>query len=226
MKKRKFNLKKNTTLKRNKIPPENVFLKFINSRHHPVILLASRPAVGKTKLVFTVAVRLADISGMKSVIVSAKRDELDMKERIRSSIILNDKDEDVFVWDGKNIYCKQFAQFMREKGIGLIIIDDSYKMTQVFAMRKVRDLACEFDIPVIVLKNLSRRTERRLDHRPRIQDIRNRRQILPYVDRVVLLYRDSYYYPHADSDNAVLYVGNQKSDKYKTISIMWDDNRY
>ncbi len=59
-------------------------------------------------------------------------------------------------------------------------------------LRKLKALAVEYDIPIVVLADLSRACERRKDHRPRISDIRHVRDTSA-IDLIMMLHSEGYY---------------------------------
>lgn len=61
-------------------------------------------------------------------------------------------------------------------------------------VRKLKTLAKELDLPVVVLSQLNRTVEKLPDHRPRLIDLKGSSDIEDIADKVLLLYRDEYYY--------------------------------
>ena len=93
-----------------------------------------------------------------------------------------------------------------EKGLDLVIVDYLQLMSiegktegrqqEVSALsRMLKQLAREMECPVIVLSQLSRAVEQRMDHRPQLSDLRESGAIEQDADIVMFLYRDEYYNP-------------------------------
>lgn len=59
--------------------------------------------------------------------------------------------------------------------------------------RKMKSVAVELDCPVIALSQLSRETERRVEKKPQLSDLRDSGAIEQDADTVILLYREDYY---------------------------------
>ncbi len=61
--------------------------------------------------------------------------------------------------------------------------------------RAAKNLSKELNVPVVLLSQLNRSTEKRTDHRPSLADLRGSGEIEEAADVVMFLYRDEYYNP-------------------------------
>ena len=105
-----------------------------------------------------------------------------------------------------NDICLKSRQMRMEKDIEVIIIDylqliqvDNKKLlsreekaTEI--LKRLKILAIELDLPVIVTSQLSKNLENREDKRPMIVDFTDSKYgINTYSDKILFLYKDSYY---------------------------------
>lgn len=65
-------------------------------------------------------------------------------------------------------------------------------------MKRLKELAQELQCPIILMSQLNRSVEHRNDHRPLLMDLRGSGSIENVADKVILLYRDEYYYVDSD----------------------------
>jgi replicative DNA helicase len=107
---------------------------------------------------------------------------------------------------------KRIPQAIEEQGIKCVFVDYLQLMQADGAnpekrvayighiTRNLKRLAKENNIPIVLLAQLSRKTEERQEKRPSLADLRDSGEIEQDADMVILLYRDEYY--NKDSKDA------------------------
>lgn len=97
--------------------------------------------------------------------------------------------------------------------------------------RELKNLAKEFDVPVICLSQLSRACEQRADHRPTLSDLRGSGSIEQDADIVFMLYRSDYYITREEFMNGKEYtnsceciIAKNRHGSTGTVIMHWDPN--
>ncbi len=105
---------------------------------------------------------------------------------------------------------ERLIELKKEGEIDLVIIDylqlmpceepDLKSRQQEFGIvtKRLKRLAYELDIPIMVISQLSRVVEHREDHRPILADLREDSAIDLFADTIIFLYRDGYYNKESD----------------------------
>ena len=128
--------------------------------------------------------------------------------------------------------------------IGLVVIDYLQLMqnskftisnrTQELSQitRSLKNLAREFQVPIIALSQLSRNVESRTNKRPILSDLRESGSIEQDADLVLMLYRESYYSSLGattttdDQNNLTeLIIAKQRNGPIGTVELEFDPNR-
>jgi replicative DNA helicase len=125
--------------------------------------------------------------------------------------------------------------------IGIIIIDylqlmqnSNFKIenrVQELAQitRSLKNIAREFNIPIIALSQLSRNVENRVDKRPILSDLRESGSIEQDADLVLMLYRNKYYNPNLiideDSHLTEIIIAKQRNGPTGSIKLKFDEKR-
>ncbi|MDL2289764.1 DnaB-like helicase C-terminal domain-containing protein, partial [Clostridia bacterium OttesenSCG-928-F22] len=125
-----------------------------------------------------------------------------------------------------------------EKGMGLVVVDylqlmqgsgrsDSRQQEISEMTRQLKNMARELDVPIIVLSQLSRASEKRPDHRPMLSDLRESGSIEQDADIVMFVYREK---PSdeegqapvmADDTHAELILSKQRNGPVGVIPLTW-----
>jgi len=239
-----------------------------------LVIIASRPAMGKTTFALNVLNHIAleekksvlffSLENTKetivnkllisnSMVVDLEKFELyskyktkeiektelseDYWDRIAHGINLL-KDSPIYIGNDIpyliNDICLEAKKLKEERNIEAIIIDylqliqfDKKRLlsredeiTEI--LRKLKMLAKELDVPIIITSQLSRKCENRINKRPLISDFSNSEYgISTYADKILFLYRDSYYDKNNKSDITELIVGKNNDGSIDTIKIVW-----
>ncbi len=119
----------------------------------------------------------------------------------------------------------------KEKGLGLVVIDYLQLMTgkdlrenrqqEISGMtRSLKIMAKELELPVILLSQLSRASEKRDTKRPMLSDLRESGSIEQDADVVLFIHRESYYNHEADNVTQII-VAKQRSGPTGDVNVGW-----
>ena len=128
-----------------------------------------------------------------------------------------------------------------QKRIGLVIIDylqlmqysNFRKENRVQELsqitRSLKNIAREFQIPLIALSQLSRNVENRINKRPILSDLRESGSIEQDADLVLMLYRDKYYNfsikTQQKLESIELIISKQRNGPTGTIKLEFDSKQ-
>lgn len=126
----------------------------------------------------------------------------------------------------------------KEKGLGLVVIDYLQLMSgkdrrenrqqEISGMtRSLKIMAKEIEVPVILLSQLSRASEKRDSKRPLLSDLRESGSIEQDADVVIFLHRENYYNKEADNVSQII-VAKQRSGPTGEVNVGWrgDQTRF
>lgn len=119
-------------------------------------------------------------------------------------------------------------------GIDLIIIDDLQSLTvddqtdchrsdSSRIARSLKQLAKDFNCPVIVLSQINRRLENRPNKRPMCTDLQGHGAIENYADLILFIYRDEVYHSNSpDKGKAEIIIAKQRMGLTGTVRVGFD----
>jgi replicative DNA helicase len=118
--------------------------------------------------------------------------------------------------------------------IGLLVVDylqlmagppTESRQQEISAIsRSLKALARELQIPLIALSQLSRATEAREAHRPRMSDLRESGAIEQEADVIFMLYREEYYDPEKNPGVAEIIIAKQRNGPTGTVNLAFLSN--
>lgn len=129
------------------------------------------------------------------------------------------------------------GRLRRLRDVSLVVIDYLQLMTNAGAGRRsenrvqevsemtraLKVMSKEFNVPVMVLSQLSRGPESRADRRPMLSDLRESGSIEQDADLVLFLYRDSYYNPDTEQPGlAECIIAKNRHGETGTVKLGWD----
>jgi len=125
-------------------------------------------------------------------------------------------DKNMLVIDKSNVSAKDVTvkarQLHGQRELGLIVVDylqimNYDKSKEVSELgnitRELKYLSKELDIPIILLSQLSRGVEQRMNKRPLMSDLRSSGEIEQDADVIIMCYRDEYYTKEASTEKGM-----------------------
>lgn len=224
-----------------------------------LIIVAARPAMGKTAFVLNIAQNAALKADAKILIFSLEmsKEELGMRmlssdtcielAKLKTGDLNRSEWEDLYIGidrltkagiyidDTPGISLMEMKNKCRrlkaEKGLDLIIVDylqlmeakaESRQQEISKLSRSLKILAKEMDCPVIVLSQLSRAVEQRMEKKPQLSDLRESGAIEQDADLVMFLYRDEYYNPETDKPNTCeIILAKHRGGSTGSVELAW-----
>jgi len=121
-----------------------------------------------------------------------------------------------------------------DKGLGVIMVDylqlmssasrsESRQLEISEMTRSLKLAARELDVPILVLSQLSRASEKREGRIPMLSDLRESGSIEQDADVVVFLHRENYYDNEADDSTSVI-IAKQRMGPTGVIKMKWVGN--
>nr|QXM17403.1 replication helicase subunit [Chaetoceros costatus] len=220
----------------------NIGLNIIKSSNLPVLFFSLE--MSKEQLTYRLLTNETDITNLRLKTGNLYKE--DWKKL--NSTIKNLSTLPFFIDDSPNPSIQDIKSKIKKilfdhNQIGLIIIDylqlmqnskfktdnRAQELSQI--TRSLKNLAREFNVPIIALSQLSRNVESRVNKRPILSDLRESGSIEQDADLVMMLYRDSYYNSneflenHNTTDHVELIIAKQRNGPVGTIDLNFDSSR-
>lgn len=218
----------------------NIGLNIIKEFNDPVLFFSLE--MSKEQLTYRLLTNETDISNLRLKTGNLYKDDwLKLNQTIKtlaSSPLFIDDTPNLSIIDIKTKIKKIIFE---QNNLGLIIIDYLQLMqtsnsqivnrTQEISQitRALKNIAREFNVPIIVLSQLSRNVENRVNKRPILSDLRESGSIEQDADLVLMLYRESYYNLAMENSHDLnlveLIVAKQRNGPIGTVELQFDSKR-
>ena len=218
----------------------NIGLNIIKESNDPVLFFSLE--MSKEQLTYRLLTNETDISSLRLKTGNLYKDDwVKLNQTIKTLASLP-----LFIDDTPNlsildIKTKIKKIIFEQNNLGLIIIDYLQLMqtsnsqivnrTQEISQitRALKNIAREFNVPIIVLSQLSRNVENRVNKRPILSDLRESGSIEQDADLVLMLYRESYYNLVMENSNDLnlveLIIAKQRNGPIGTVELQFDSKR-
>ena len=125
-------------------------------------------------------------------------------------------------------------QIQGKHGLDIVIIDhihlmdsgrrdsESQNLNMSRISKALKAMAIELDIPVLALAQLSRGVESRNDKRPLLSDLRDSGSLEQDADKVIMLYRQSYYEPVQGDDIVEILVKKHRDGRLGKVDVKFE----
>lgn len=229
-----------------------------------LIVLASRPGMGKSSFALTTAANVARYSNKSVAFFSLNRWRVKLVQqlisqetnvevaRIAISRITEKENQQLmraialykrlplFICDAPNITVDgirteimNLQNHLKQKELGLIVIDCLQFITENSCvnsteqlskiLRKLKQLAKEFNVPILMLSEINRSVDTRINKRPRLTDLSNCGSLEDIADLVLMIYRESYYsLDESELEIAELIITKHRLGAKGTLKLLYD----
>ena len=195
----------------------------IDLEKNRLILLCSRPEVGKNTLCLNIVTNVANKGTVVAIFNVETPKEIILK-RIGNDV------ENIYIDDSINIKISEIEERCRnlkkEKDIKLVIINylEVIDSEGQDISEKLSNLAKELNITIILLSQLPAELDARYylgaDPKPKLSDVE--KTVVQQADVVMFLYRDDYYNPNSEMKNiAEVIVAKNKYGNCGTVELIF-----
>jgi replicative DNA helicase len=215
----------------------NIGLNIIKNLHLPILFFSLE--MSKEQLAYRLLTNETNITNRSLKTGNLyEKDWLQLNKTIKNLSTLPFFIDDTPNPSVSNIKSKIKKVVFEQNQIGLIIIDylqllqnskfkiDNRVQELSQITRSLKNIAREFQVPVIALSQLSRNVENRTNKRPLLSDLRESGSIEQDADIVLMLYRDHYYNPkiiqNNEKDDVELIIAKHRNGPVGTVQLKFD----
>lgn len=208
-----------------------------------LVVIASRPAMGKTAFALDIAKHLAKEKTKTTMLFSLEMSKEQIVRRLqRASGNEHNIEGNLVICDDPWLTVKKIHDICESvENLGAIIIDyfnllddpayhtnnkDRFSQACNSKSRDLKILAKELNVPVVCTAQLSRQVDYREVKRPVFKDLNDYGALQQDADQILLLYRDRYYNPETPlGDIAECIVAKNRHGDCGTVILRWDPEK-
>ena len=208
-----------------------------------LIVIASRPAMGKTALALNIANHLTKEKAKTTAIFSLEMSKEQIVHRLQgASGHEYTKVDNLLIYDDPWMAVEKISEICKKiENLGAVIVDyfqliddptwhTENKVQRGFSYssisRGLKQLAQDLMVPVVCTMQLGRQIDYREDKRPNLKDMREFGALEQDADQILLLYRDRYYNPETPlGDVAECIVAKNRHGDVGTVQLLWDPEK-
>jgi len=207
-----------------------------------LIVVAGRPAMGKTAFVISIASHISidinkkvlffclDIQQTSKRIICntfdygideknyeeviTKHEEMDVFKILKNFSIDDRLDLNSIIFRSKKEIIEEDLKLLIIDCIQLVKFDKDIDISTV-----LKNLAVELNIPIICTSQMSRKSEERFDKRPVITDLIDYSPIEQNIDTFISIYREEYYNEDSISENVDIHISTVENNIAKDVDI-------
>ena len=204
-----------------------------------LVVIAGRPAMGKTAFALDIANHLAKDNDKTIIIFSLEMSTEQIIARLRKARgIEYTRGGNLRIYDDPWMSVKKISAICESiENLGAVIIDyiqlissaedfeqeETRKLEMVHITRALKLMAKNRNVPVICLSQLSRTVDYHMDKRPILSDFHDSESLVQDADQILFLYRDRYYNPETPlGDKAECIVAKNRHGDCGTAVLRWN----
>jgi replicative DNA helicase len=196
-----------------------------------LLMLAGRPAMGQTTLMVNMAIALSEHK--KILFISLEKSKKQLANYFFNaysdsfSFVKDKADKVLMVDEGFSIgeIEANIKNYCISQGVSIIFIDylQLIEGERSELLKSLKTMALYYNVSIVVSTILSRSVELRENKRPVLSDLeplfQNDLLLLNFTDKIIFLYRDSYYNIEKDNEVLELIVAKNRNGELSTVFL-------